>query len=236
MKILICLLLCFFLVACGTPQAQAPEPTVPPTEPAVEVFSQETTVGVGYGSTYCYDPSLPEGKMEVLFEGQTGLAQQVSNLTYTNDVLTGREVLSQEITKAPVNQIVAIGTGEKEGSIRTFPLIGENLLVTAQGEVFTFSHVGRFSATAYTAGEPGVDHTTATGTRARVGAIAVDPKVIPYFTKMFIVTEDGKYVYGYASAEDCGGGIKGNRIDLYFDTLSQCNTFGVRMCQVYFLN
>ena len=76
---------------------------------------------------------------------------------------------------------------------------------------------------------------TATGTKARVGAIAVDPKVIPYGTKMFIVTEDGQYVYGEATAEDCGGLIKGNRIDLFFDTVEECYAFGARMCQVYFL-
>ena len=52
---------------------------------------------------------------------------------------------------------------------------------------------------------------------------------------MFIVTEDGEYVYGEATAEDCGGLIKGNRIDLFFDTVEECYAFGARMCQVYFL-
>ena len=93
--------------------------------------------------------------------------------------------------------------------------------------------VSREQVTVY--GDYDVDGITATGTQARVGAIAVDPKVIPYGTRMFIVSEDGKYIYGEATAEDCGGLIKGNRIDLYFDTLRECNTFGVRMCQVYFL-
>ena len=73
------------------------------------------------------------------------------------------------------------------------------------------------------------------GTLARVGAIAVDPTVIPLGTKMYVVSNDGQYVYGYCVAEDIGGGIKGNKIDLYFDTYAECWDFGVRMCTVYIL-
>jgi 3D (Asp-Asp-Asp) domain-containing protein len=69
-----------------------------------------------------------------------------------------------------------------------------------------------------------------------VGAIAVDPTVIPYGTEMFIVSNDGKFIYGYAVAEDCGSSIKGNRIDLYYDSVEECNRFGIRDCTVYFLN
>ena len=39
----------------------------------------------------------------------------------------------------------------------------------------------------------------------------------------------------FHSAEDIGGGIKGNKIDLYFDTYAECWDFGVRMCTVYIL-
>ena len=77
---------------------------------------------------------------------------------------------------------------------------------------------------------------TATGTIARVGAIAVDPKVIPYGTRMYIVSSDGTITYGVATAEDCGGSIKGNRVDLFFDTYSECINFGVRSCTVYILD
>ena len=76
---------------------------------------------------------------------------------------------------------------------------------------------------------------TATGTTARVGAIAVDPKVIPYGTRMYIQSADGSIVYGVATAEDCGGAIKGNKIDLFFDSYDACIQFGVRTCTVYIL-
>ena len=52
---------------------------------------------------------------------------------------------------------------------------------------------------------------------------------------MYVVSNDGQYVYGYCVAEDIGGDIKGNKIDLYFDTYAECWDFGVRMCTVYIL-
>ena len=77
---------------------------------------------------------------------------------------------------------------------------------------------------------------TATGTTVRVGTVAVDPTVIPYGTRMFIVTNDGTYIYGIGTAEDCGGAIVGNELDLYFDTDAECWEFGVKGCTVYFLD
>jgi 3D (Asp-Asp-Asp) domain-containing protein len=91
------------------------------------------------------------------------------------------------------------------------------------------------SATAYTT-ERQENKVTATGTTARVGAIAVDPKIIPYGTRMYVLASDGSWVYGYASAEDCGGGIKGNKIDLFFDTYDECIQFGVKDAVVYILD
>ena len=53
---------------------------------------------------------------------------------------------------------------------------------------------------------------------------------------MAIVSDDGAYIYGYATAEDCGGGIRGNMIDLYFNTVAECYEFGRRSCTVYILD
>ena len=63
--------------------------------------------------------------------------------------------------------------------------------------------------------------------------MAVDKRVIPLGTKLYIVTNDG-IVYGTAVAEDTG--VKGNKIDLYFDTFDECWDFGVRACTAYILN
>lgn len=74
------------------------------------------------------------------------------------------------------------------------------------------------------------DGITATGTKASEGrTIAVDPNKIPYGTKVVI---DGQtYI-----AEDCGGAIKGNRIDLYFDSHQEALNFGRQTKEVTILN
>ena len=52
---------------------------------------------------------------------------------------------------------------------------------------------------------------------------------------MFIVNADGSFVYGLATAEDCGGGIKGKRLDLYMPTLTEAFRYGRKDVTVYFL-
>ena len=116
------------------------------------------------------------------------------------------------------------------------PVIGDGVIITPQGEVLTFSGFDTYKATAYNSNDPGCNMWTATGTMCRIGVVAVDPRLIPYGTQMYIVSNDGKYIYGISSAEDCGGAIKNKRVDLYFETLEDCLKFGVRDCTIYFLN
>lgn len=79
---------------------------------------------------------------------------------------------------------------------------------------------------------------TATGKRVQPGYIAVNPRQIPYGTKLFIRSSDGSYVYGYASAEDTGGFVSwGNTIaDLFFWSESTCRQFGRRSIEIYVLD
>lgn len=199
-------------------------------------IGQETLIrDVPYETLYCRDPSLPAGCEEIIFEGKPGLCSVQVEATYVNGKRESIQVLSSAQTQEPKPQIIAVGTGEGEGQPRNFPLLGEGLLITEQGQCLYYSYADTYEATAYTAWIEDVTGTTACGTPARVGAVAVDPKVIPYFTKMYIVSEDGVFDYGIASAEDCGGAVKGKIIDLYFDTLEQCCEFGRRDITVYFL-
>lgn len=106
--------------------------------------------------------------------------------------------------------------------------------VTAAGAVHATAHVipadlpqaplGRFKLTAYSGpqlGQP--EPITATGTAARAGrTVAVDPRVIPLGSKIYI---EG---LGERIAEDTGGGVKGNHIDVYLGTVPQAVHFGVR--------
>ena len=53
---------------------------------------------------------------------------------------------------------------------------------------------------------------------------------------MFIITNDGEYVYGIAAAEDAGdSNIVGNRIDIWLPTKAECYQFGYRECTIYIL-
>lgn len=68
---------------------------------------------------------------------------------------------------------------------------------------------------------------TSTGAIATEGrTVAVDPSVIPYGTVLMI--NGHEYV-----AEDCGGAIKGNDIDIYFNTHEEAEIFGVQHMEVF---
>lgn len=72
--------------------------------------------------------------------------------------------------------------------------------------------------------------TTATGQKPRFGTIAVDPKVIPYGTKVYIPYFDKVFV-----ANDCGGAIKGTKIDIYMNSSKECYKFGRRNIEIVVL-
>jgi 3D (Asp-Asp-Asp) domain-containing protein len=79
-----------------------------------------------------------------------------------------------------------------------------------------------FVATGYSSNDPtqGTDNITATGKKVYEGVIAVDPKLIPLGTEVEI-KDFGKFI-----AEDTGGKIKGNRVDIYFNSKAEASKFG----------
>ena len=207
----------------------------PPGSGTVTV--EETyTQNIAHGVTTCNDASLPAGTTKVLTKGQDGQLVCTASVTYVDGEEMSRSVLTQTVIQQPIDEVVAIGTGGEDleaGYIPTdMPIIGDGYIITSQGEVLTYTDVISTYATAYC--DNGI---TACGTQSRVGAIAVDPSVIPYGTRMFIISDDGQYVYGIATAEDTGDPdyIGGNRIDLFFNTYSECIEFGARNCTVYIL-
>jgi len=150
--------------------------------------------------------------------GVTGVAL----VTYMDRYENGKRVSRAEMSRSIVTeaQAAVILSLEHNGEI---PVMTE-----APTEYVAIYNI---ECTAYS--EPG--NYTATGKLAMVGYVAVDPTVIPYGTKMFICSADGSYVYGYAQAEDCGGAVKGNIVDLYMDTEEECIQFGRRPMIAYIL-
>ncbi len=198
-----------------------------------EVYTADTP----HETTYCYDPSLPEGARNILVEGVDGQLRCTAAVTYVNGAETQRSVLRQDQISPSVTEVIAIGSGKEWAAVDPdgMPVITGSTITLPTGEVLTYTDTMQARATAYTHTDAGCDFYTSTLTRVRWGTVAVDPRYIPYGTRMFIITNDGTYVYGLAVAEDCGGAIKGNRIDLYMPTEQECNLFGTRDATIYFL-
>lgn len=186
------------------------------------------------------NPALPAGAEVLVQPGAEGARA----LTYQNRTQYGettRTLVDIRQAAAPTDEVVEYGTRRLSPLSVTADAIvdleedgGGGVITTVSGQALPYSRALTVKATAYTT-ERQSWKLTATGTTARVGAIAVDPKVIPYGTRMYIQSADGSIVYGVATAEDCGGAIKGNKIDLFFDSYDACIQFGVRTCTVYIL-
>lgn len=201
----------------------------------VEVVEEYFTESIPYETWTYFNEEIPVGQTQVITQGVPGVLTSTTTITYVDGVEVQREVTDRVVTAAPVTEEVAVGTKPAVKPIEGELVIGDGVIYTPDGKTLYYDSTLQVVATAYHNTDPGCTIYTAIGTLCRVGAIAVDPKVIPYGTKMYIITNDGKYIYGEAVAEDCGSAIKGNRVDLYFDTTDECWTFGIREATVFFI-
>lgn len=202
----------------------------------VQTLRESYTVTIPHETTRCTDAAAPEGTEAVLTEGVDGELLCTADVTYVNGEEVSRQVHSEVVTRNPVTEIIGVGTAAPEPDPGAAPIIGDGFITLPTGEVLTYTRTDHVRATAYTHTDEGCDLITATGTTVHWGTVAVDPRYIPYGTRMFIIAGDGSYVYGIATAEDCGGDIKGDRMDLYMPTYEECMEFGRRRCTVYFLS
>ena len=198
--------------------------------------TQTYTVNIPFETVYFNDETLPAGSEKVMTAGREGQMQCTADVTYENGEEIARTVISKTVLEQPVNELVARGVGPEAESELGKTIIGDGYIILPTGETLTYSGTMQVVATAYSHTESGCDMYTSTQTRVRVGTVAVDPRVIPYGTRMFIVTNDGEYIYGVSTAEDCGGWIKNKRVDLYYPTMREVNKFGVREATIYLLN
>ncbi len=183
--------------------------------------------------------SLPTNdKNTVAIKTVTTLVKYVNGVA-TEVVSSSDKVDRYSINESTVSDVEApsyatdkVVSAGSVSAISTLP-VPSDLLLDKNGRPIEYTAKTTLRATAYT-------HTgnkMSTGKYPKPGYVAVDPKEIPYGTKMYIVSADGEYVYGYAIAADTGGFIYGNRadMDLFLDTESQCVQFGRRDIIVYFV-
>lgn len=203
----------------------------------VVTLPETYTAAIPHEVYRCSDPTVPAGLEDVLTAGVDGELLCTADVTYINGEEAVRKIRSERVVRAPVAEVIGVGTGKTAGAADPYglPEIGDGYIKLPTGEVLTYTDTATIRATAYTHTDAGCDFTTSTGTKVHRGTVAVDPRYIPYGTKMFIMASDGSYVYGLATAEDCGGDIKGDRMDLYLPTHEECIQFGRRVCTLYFL-
>lgn len=210
------------------------EETAVPTDAITEEVVVEAVALASEEKRYI-SPELQEGEEKTVIRGTAGYMEQEVKITYRNGEAVSRTVLSRRTVKQPSDTVILYGV-DRAASVQTHPgdpMAEDGVLLTPEGDRLNYSRILSCTATAYSC--EGRVGTTAIGTTARVGAVAVDPNYIPYGTELYIVSDDGAYVYGYATAEDCGN-FRGYHIDLYFDTVDECWTFGRRSCTVYVLS
>lgn len=184
------------------------------------------------------DDTLIIGTEKVVSEGEKGLLRNTFTETYVDGELTNTELTKQEVVKEAVREVVHKGTKEEEeetAEINTSTQSSASgVVLDENGAPLNYSRVLTGSATAYTA----TGNRTATGDVPFRGGIAVNPNIIPYGSRVYIVTSDGSYIYGVAVANDTGGALMSGAalVDLYMDSTAECLAFGRRTVNVYILD
>ncbi len=194
--------------------------------------------------------NLGDKDSEVKREGENGSAEVIYKDKYVDGKLVSSEVVKKTVTKKAVDAIVLV-KGVTAPKVKKPQLeeaevdrssdrgvISElkapaDLEFDENGAPKNYKKCIRGTAKAYTG-----DTTTATGVTPRPGYIAVDPKQIPYGSKLWVVSANGKRVYGYAIAADTGGFVKKKSctVDLFMNSESQCNDWGHREVRIYVLD
>ncbi len=196
------------------------------------------TEEIPYESKERENKSLASGTRKLVQKGVPGEKSVHYKITYEDGVEASRTVITSKVTTEPIPQIREIG---KKQPVNYVVASAGTVLQTSRSGSLAYSKVISANATAYDASSCGKSPShpaygiTATGARAGYGIVAVDPSVIPLGSKLYIESADGSYVYGSAVAADTGGAIKGNRIDLCFNTRAEAISFGRRAVKVYVL-
>ncbi|WP_410512949.1 ubiquitin-like domain-containing protein [Paenibacillus sp. BR2-3] len=186
------------------------------------------------------DPTLTKGTVKITQAGTPGVMIHRIEKVYQDGKLASMRLVGKEVQTVTKDKIIAVGTKpipkpvvavqiSKKSSKSVQTNANSNNVASKAGVDFNYKKIIKnVSMTAYSSEEPGIGTRTASGTRVTEGrTIAVDPDVIPM----------GWWVYieglGFRRAEDTGGAINGNKIDVYYDSLSNARNFGRKSRTVY---
>jgi uncharacterized protein YabE (DUF348 family) len=174
------------------------------------------------------NPDWGIDEKEILQEGVDGIKLLTYVVTYENGVATHEEKVSEDVAAEPVIEIIEKGDGRLIVASRGNLRFEKSMTMTSTAYDLSVESCGKTS-----------DHPeygiTYSGTRAKRGTVAVDPRVIPLGTRLYIESLDGTSDYGFAVAEDTGSAVKGNIIDLFMESESDVAAYGKRKVMVYIL-
>jgi len=171
-----------------------------------------------------YDVGLSSGTQRVVDPGAPGTKESTVEVLQPNRSAAPRRLLlAARVLRFPRAKVIAQGVGDYSAlaGVARRGITGTARLADA---------ALRMVATAYTAACGGCSGITASGRPAGHGIVAVDPQYIPLGTRLYIPG------YGHALAGDTGSAIRGNRIDLGFESNRDALKFGRRPIVVYVFN
>ncbi|MEG1943317.1 MAG: G5 domain-containing protein [Angelakisella sp.] len=174
---------------------------------------------------------IRNGSNRVISPGSDGLRVDSYDEILENGEVVETMLASSTVKKEPVEELMLVGDGSPISDFdfsAQFPL-DANGVPTSYKEVYHNQH-----ATGYwRAGNPW----GASGRDCQPGTVAVRANEIPYGTKMYIRTPDGKFTYGYAIANDTGTGLVEGKIDvdLFYATYEESRLNSRRIVDIYIL-
>lgn len=184
--------------------------------------------------------SLYTDQRKVVQKGENGEKEVTYKDRYVNGKLVKTVVDSEKILKKAVAQKTLVGTLRRVSKIKLknglTPIsdlkVPSHVKLDRNGVPTKYKKIVDGKAAAYSGGWG-----TASGRKPMPGHIAVDPRQFPYGTEMWIVSTDGKYVYGYAIAADTGGFVqqKTFTVDLYMNSYEEACRWGARQVRIYVL-
>lgn len=191
----------------------------------VQYLDSHTEERIPFETEYRYT-SLYHGRKGtsvVLQQGREGIDVITTRSRVVNGEVESSKVVSVERTVEPRNAIIKAYKAGAPVSDMQGPEI-------VNGAPAQYSRVLTGRATAYSGRGRG-----ASGLGLYEGTVAVDPNIIPYGTKMYITSTDGKFVYGYAIATDTGTALRDGQVlvDLFFENHADALTAAVHEVNVY---
>ncbi|MCT4593769.1 MAG: 3D domain-containing protein [Anaeromicrobium sp.] len=183
---------------------------------------------INYKSIIKYNDNMDKGKINLIDKGEKGKKLSEYKVVYKNGEEISREILAEEILVKPKDEVVEKGTALYVATSRGNKRVKRVIKMSATAYDLSYESCGKNPGDKYY----GI---TRSGTKARPGVVAVDPRVIPLGSKLYVKSLDRTKDYGFASAEDTGGAIKGKKIDLFMKDPKKVNKYGRRPVMVYIL-